>query len=159
MLIFLIIILNRIKSKGLILLLLVFTSCNNRNKQAYSGYWCNIEAYTYAKSEIGKNDELIQFYNAEVDGIIYQVLPNSIRISYEKKEVYAPGAKLKILKFDNQKIYVQTENGYNGILLITPIKRNVIKISLMEADNNFFEEQAWFSFDEKDVLHRCDILK
>jgi len=29
----------------------------------------------------------------------------------------------------------------------------------MEADNNFFEEQAWFSFDEKDVLHRCDILK
>ncbi len=29
----------------------------------------------------------------------------------------------------------------------------------MEADNNFFEEQAWFSFDEKDVLHRYDTLK
>ena len=64
------------RSKGLILLLLVFTSCNNRNKQAYSGYWCNIKAYTYAKSEIGKNDELIQFYNAEyrIREIFYRFL-------------------------------------------------------------------------------------
>ena len=74
------------RNKVLILLLSLLISCNNRNKQAYSGYWCNIEAYTYAKCEIGKNDELIQFYNAEVDEIIYQVLPNSIRISYEKKK-------------------------------------------------------------------------
>ena len=74
------------RNKVLILLLSLLISCNKRNKQAYSVYWCNIEAYTYAKSEIGKNDELIQFYNAEVDGIIYQVLPNSIRISYEKKK-------------------------------------------------------------------------
>ena len=59
------------RSKGLILLLLVFTSCNNRNKQAYSGYWCNIKAYTYAKSEIGKNDELMnQIFALKKDGIL-----------------------------------------------------------------------------------------
>lgn len=145
------------KNKIIFLLVIFIISCVN-NKKSYSGYWCNVEAYSYAASEDGKNDELIEFYEAEVDGIMYQVLHNSIKISYDKKEIQAPGAKLRISKIDGTKVFVQTENGYTGCLLITFLKPNVIEMSLLEAENDFFCDQSWFSLSEKDILHRCDTL-
>ena len=140
--------------------MLLLSACAE-NKKAYSGYWCPLEKVEYAMSEEGKNDEHMQSKSVgEADGIMYKAEPAlDIKISYDEKLVRAPGAVLQMVGTEKNKIYVRTESGYRGTLLITPVRKDMMELSLTEAEDEFFTEQSWFSPEITDAMHRCDVVE
>lgn len=148
------------KSFYSILIIILLTSCSSAGLDI-AGVWANIEAYSNWK-ENAPEDVVARI--AEVDGLHYLALPNSIVISLEQEQFLVPGGEWRItsktIKGNNVRLGIESNrNAKNrAVIIITFKSKDSIYFILESLEGNMQNEmdEAFLLLGKEFIYHRCD---